>query len=269
MGKRTRDRQLAKAAAKRRAQQQARRRRRNLIVTGVVVAALVVGAAVAFAVTRSGGGTAAKGATPSTSAAASVTPSPGPKNVACGAKQPADALTPKPQFPSPPTVTINTAKTFIATLDTSCGRIVIRLDASQAPETVNSFVFLAQHHFYDGTWFHRIADSIDIIQGGDPTGTGQGGPGYSTKDELTGKEKYSTGTVAMANAGPNTQGSQFFIVTGPKGEQLDKSPNYTIFGSVVKGLDVAQKIQGLPVGGSSGDSPKQAAYIDTLRVEQK
>lgn len=274
MPKRSRDRQLAKAAAKRRAEQQARRRRRNLIVTGVVVAVIVGGGAVAFALTRSGGASQqAKSASPATptptTPATQVTPTPAPSKVACGAKAPADATAAHAQYASAPKMTIDPKATYLATMDTSCGQIVIRLDASSAPGTVNSFVFLADHHFYDGTIFHRIANSIDIIQGGDPTGTGGGGPGYSTKDELTGKEQYSTGTVAMANAGPNTQGSQFFIVTGAKGSQLNGSPNYTIFGTVVNGLDVAQKIQGIPVGGAQGETPTQATYIDKLRVSKQ
>jgi cyclophilin family peptidyl-prolyl cis-trans isomerase len=131
-------------------------------------------------------------------------------------------------------------------------------------------VFLAQRHFFDGTRIHRIDTSIDVLQGGDPTGTGTGGPGYSIPDELTGKEHYGTGTVAMANGGPNTGGSQFFFIVGPNGQGLDSAPNYTIFGKIVKGLDVAQRIEQIPIqnpgGDISGQQPAQAVYIDRVTI---
>ena len=142
---------------------------------------------------------------------------------------------------------IDQKATYTATMVTSCGTIVIELDAKRAPQTVNSFVFLANKGYFDGQYFHRLDTSIDVIQGGDPSGTGGDGPGYAIPDELTGKFTYTPGTLAMANAGANTGGSQFFIITGPEGTNLDGNPNYTIFGKVVEGLDVAQKIQALPI----------------------
>ena len=110
---------------------------------------------------------------------------------------------------------IDPAKRYTATIDTSLGEIVIALDALKAPKTVNNFVFLAAHHYYDGVIFHRIINGF-MCQGGDPTGTGRGGPGYKFDDELPEAGEYQIGSVAMANAGPNTNGSQFFLIVGPE-----------------------------------------------------
>src|SRR5207302_10764352 len=128
-----------------------------------------------------------------------------------------------------------------ATFVTSCGDIVVKLFPAQSPHTVNSFVFLAAHHFFDGTFFHRIANELDVIQGGDPTESGSGGPGYTIPDEYSNGLKFKVGSLAMANTGqPNTGGSQFFFIDGPKG--LTLPPKYTIFGQIVQGLDVAKTI---------------------------
>jgi len=138
---------------------------------------------------------------------------------------------------------------------------------------VNSFVFLAQQGFFDGTRFHRLDTSIDVIQGGDPTGTGTGGPGYTIPDELTGDESYAPGVLAMANSGaPDSGGSQFFLITGEDGHNLDANPAYTIFGEVTRGLEVARRIQGLeiqdPAGGVGGQQPAQAVYIEEVTIEE-
>jgi peptidylprolyl isomerase len=194
--------------------------------------------------------------------------------VACGAEAPAAATERKPQFNAPEQV-VKPNRTYTATLHTSCGDIVIELLADRAPQTVNSFVFLAEQGYFDGTRVHRLDTSIDVIQAGDPTGTGTGGPGYSLPDELQGDESYTAGTVAMANAGPGTAGSQFFIITGDEGTKLDDSPDYTIFGRVVEGLDVAERIQSLPIrdpdaaaqGDLSGQQPAEAVYIDGVTIE--
>ena len=162
------------------------------------------------------------------------------------------------------------------TVETSCGTIVIELDPKRAPQTVNSFVFLARAGYFDGQYIHRLDTSIDVIQGGDPTGAGAGGPGYSIPDELKGNESYTPGTLAMANGGPNTGGSQFFLITGPNGLNLDGNPNYTIFGHVTEGLDVAKRIQALPIqdpeaaaaGDLSGQRPVQAVYIDSVTIRK-
>ena len=139
-----------------------------------------------------------------------------------------------------PPMTINTNKVYCAGINTNRGLMVLELDPQLAPNTVNNFVFLAQHHFYDGLIFHRVVPNF-IIQTGDPKGNGTGGPGYKFNDEPV-KGDYTAGTVAMANAGPNTNGSQFFICTADDTKVIEK--RYNLFGHVVKGLDVAQRIQG-------------------------
>src|SRR3954453_1672261 len=134
----------------------------------------------------------------------------------------------KKQYEKPGDMKIDPKKTYTATIDTSEGKIVAQLFPDKAPQTVNSFVFLAKEHFYDGVPFHRIIKGF-MIQGGDPTGTGMGGPGYRFADEKV-QRRYERGIVAMANAGPNTNGSQFFICHGRNSEGLP--PSYTIFGKV-------------------------------------
>lgn len=141
------------------------------------------------------------------------------------------------QYDSPPEMAIDLAKTYRATLETNHGDIVIEFDAERSPQTVNNFVFLAKDGFYDGVIFHRVIENF-MIQGGDPTGTGRGGPGYRFRDEIEGAGDYTRGTVAMANAGPNTNGSQFFICHTDVG--LPHS--YTIFGNVVFGMEAVDSI---------------------------
>ena len=143
-------------------------------------------------------------------------------------------------YPQAPAMTIDTQKTYCAGINTNRGLIVLELDPQLAPNSVNNFVFLAQHHFYDGLTFHRVVPNF-IIQAGDPKGNGSGGPGYKFNDEPV-KGNYTPGTVAMANAGPNTNGSQFFICTADDTHALQKQ--YNLFGHVVSGLNVAQMIQG-------------------------
>ena len=139
-----------------------------------------------------------------------------------------------------PALSIDAKKVYCAGINTNRGLIVLELDPQLAPNTVNNFVFLAEHHFYDGLKFHRVVPKF-IIQTGDPQGTGQGGPGYKFKDEPV-LANYTVGCLAMANSGANTNGSQFFICTADDTKSLQKS--YNLFGHVVKGMDVALKIQG-------------------------
>lgn len=140
-----------------------------------------------------------------------------------------------------PAMSIDQHKVYCAGINTDRGLIVLELDPSQAPHAVNNFVFLAQHHFYDGVKFHRVLPGT-IIQGGDPKGDGSGGPGYSINDEPV-KGDYTTGTIAMAKtSAPNSAGSQFFINLKDNSTTFPK--NYTIFGHIVQGLAAAQKIQG-------------------------
>jgi cyclophilin family peptidyl-prolyl cis-trans isomerase len=270
--KRARERQLAKLAVRRQAERRARQRRRGRTL-GVAGSILAVGLiAVGFATLRGGDGSpnaspSPSGPSPGTKTG-TVQPGVAPEKVACGASVPAAAETPKPQFAGPPPTTIDRQGTYTVTMRTSCGTIVLQLQPDRAPATVNSFVFLIRHHFYDGTFFHRIVPSIAAVQGGDPEGTGGGGPGYSIPDELKGNEAYTPGTLAMANAGANTGGSQFFIVVNEKGHNLDGSPNYTIFGRVIEGLDVAKRILGVPLGGAQQDQPQVAVYIDRVTVTE-
>lgn len=145
-----------------------------------------------------------------------------------------------PQYSSPPDLTIDPTKTYRATISTSRGDIVLDLDPSQAPRTVNNFVFLAGDGFYDGVTFHRVIANF-MIQGGDPTGTGSGGPGYKFEDEFMGNSlRHERGVISMANAGPNTNGSQFFITHGPQ-PHLDN--RHTVFGKVAEGMDVVDAVQ--------------------------
>ena len=144
------------------------------------------------------------------------------------------------QYSQPPAMTIDAAKTYTATFETSRGTIVCELFAKDAPKTVNNFVFLAREKFYDGTVFHRVIPNF-MIQGGDPDGTGRGGPGYRFEDETKGNpHKHLAGTLSMANAGPNTNGSQFFI-THVVTDWLDGK--HTVFGRVKSGQDVVNAVQ--------------------------
>ena len=144
------------------------------------------------------------------------------------------------QYPSPPQMTIDPNKKYSATFSTSRGEIVCELFAKDAPMTVNNFVFLARDKFYDGTKFHRVLANF-MIQGGDPEGTGRGGPGYRFADEFKGNpNKHKVGTLSMANAGPGTNGSQFFI-THVVTDWLDGK--HTVFGQVLKGQDVVNAVQ--------------------------
>ncbi len=176
---------------------------------------------------------------------------------------PLDGSAPKSQdFSEPPEMGIDTSKRYTATMDTSMGELVIALDPIKAPKTVNSFVFLALHHYFDGVIFHRIINGF-VCQGGDPTGTGRGGPGYRFEDELPKPGQYEIGSVAMANAGPNTNGSQFFLISGPSGAGLP--PQYSLFGKIVKGLDVLAEMQSVPTGG--GDKPKKDVVIESVTIQ--
>jgi cyclophilin family peptidyl-prolyl cis-trans isomerase len=135
---------------------------------------------------------------------------------------------------------------------------------------VNNFVFLAREGFYDGVKFHRVIKTF-MIQTGDPTGTGTGGPGYRFADELPPRHSYEPGIVAMANAGPNTNGSQFFICSGPDARNLDRYPNYTQFGRVVEGMDVVTALASVPVGPAfrgEMSRPLEEIRIESVTIEE-
>lgn len=151
---------------------------------------------------------------------------------------------------------------YTAEMSTSKGAMVIALDPVSAPVTVNNFVFLARYHYFDGIVFHRVIPGF-VLQGGDPTGTGTGNPGYRFEDELPKAGRYELGSLAMANAGPNTNGSQFFIISGPSGIALP--PLYSLFGKVVRGLDVVQAIDA--VGTPSG-KPNERVTIESVVITE-
>ena len=175
---------------------------------------------------------------------------------------PLDGSAPKKQkFDAAPEMGIDPSKRYTATMETSMGTLVIALYPIAAPITVNNFVFLAAQHYYDGVIFHRIINGF-VCQGGDPDGNGRGGPGYRFVDELPKPGKYQIGSLAMANAGPNTNGSQFFIISGPSGVQLP--PAYSLFGQVVKGLDIVEMMQNVPTG--PGDRPKDDVVIRSVTI---
>jgi len=175
----------------------------------------------------------------------------------------ADGSSPKTQrFDAPPPMVIDPAKRYTAEVVTSKGTMVIALDANAAPKTVNNFVYLSRWHYYDDIVFHRIIPGF-MLQGGDPEGSGRGGPGYRFDDELPAPGRYEIGSLAMANAGPNTNGSQFFIVSGPDGTSLP--PSYSLFGKVVNGLDVIKSIESV---GSRSGSPSEEVVIESVTVTE-
>jgi cyclophilin family peptidyl-prolyl cis-trans isomerase len=174
---------------------------------------------------------------------------------------------PGQQWSSAPEMQIDANATYKATFNTTKGTFTAELLASDAPITVNNFVCLARAGYFDGTPFHRIIDGF-VIQGGDPTGTGTGGPGYRFQDEPVTRE-YVKGTLAMANAGPNTNGSQFFVVLADLRGRLPK--NYTIFGQVTDGLDVVEALGKTPTTTNArGEKsvPTEPVNLDSVTIEE-
>ncbi len=169
------------------------------------------------------------------------------------------------KYESQPVMTIDKKKNYTATLQTRKGDIVVELFAKETPITVNNFVFLARGGFYDGTFFHRIIKGF-MIQGGDPQGNGLGGPGYKFDDEKITRD-YKRGVLAMANSGPNTNGSQFFIMH----KDYDLPKNYVIFGQVVKGLEVIDVIADVPTsdnGYKEKSKPTEKVTIDKITISE-
>ena len=167
------------------------------------------------------------------------------------------------KFDAPPPMCIDPEVAYHAEIVTSMGTMFVQLQPKRAPKTVNNFVFLARYHYFDGIIFHRIIKDF-VIQGGDPEGTGRGGPGYRFPDELPKPGEYQLGSLVMANAGPDTNGSQFFVVSGPSGINLP--PNYSLFGKVLDGLDVLDKIQSVETG--RGDRPKTDVVIESVTIQE-
>ncbi len=174
--------------------------------------------------------------------------------------EPDGSSPPRRQFDAEPPMCIDPARRYTAEMVTNKGTMRIALDPVAAPRTVNSFVFLARYHYFDGVVFHRIIPGF-VLQGGDPTGTGTGGPGYRFADELPPPGRYEIGSLAMANAGPDTNGSQFFVISGPDGVRLP--PSYSLFGKVVSGLDVVTAIDAL---GTRSGKPKEQVVMESVTI---
>lgn len=168
------------------------------------------------------------------------------------------------KFEKAPPMCIDDAKTYTATMTTDAGTVEIELDAKAAPKTVNNFVVLARYKYYDGLTFHRVIKDF-MAQGGDPSGDGSGGPGYTFDDELPEAGEYEEGSVAMANSGPDSNGSQFFIISGDQGVQLP--PDYSLFGMVTEGEDVIEEIE---ADGSDGDGePATVHTIESVEITEE
>jgi cyclophilin family peptidyl-prolyl cis-trans isomerase len=265
--KRERQRQNRDAArqAQLEAARQAKRKQSGIRLAIVAVAAIAV-AVLAAALFGGKDDKKKVEATNSTSTTAGVTTTTVDQaalaKVECNDKQPAENPN-RPTFKEAPPMTIDAAKKYTATIDTSCGKITVELDPKAAPKTVNNFVFLANQKFFDGLTWHRVVKDF-VIQGGDPQGSGSGGPGYEFEDELPqGTNVYVPGVLAMANSGPNTNGSQFFIVTGNGGLNLQNK--YNLFGKVTDGLIVAQKLESF----NTGDGPpSRKLYIVSITVKE-
>jgi cyclophilin family peptidyl-prolyl cis-trans isomerase len=274
--KRSRKRQ--NAAAARAAQLEAARqaKRRQTLMRGGILGAFVIALAVIAAFVFGGDNgkevTAANEST-STTADESATSTPettattaagaGTEEITCNDTEP-EAKGNGKTYDKAPEMTIDPAKTYTATMETSCGKMIITLDAKNAPIGTNNFVFLAREKFYDGLSFHRVIQDF-VIQGGDPEGDGTGGPGYDVPAEPP-KDKFKIGDLAAAKAAndpPGTMGSQFFVITGSRGAAL---PNeYARFGTVTEGVKVAQKLESF---GQPDESPSRKLYILSVTIDE-
>ena len=301
MSKKQHEKQLARARAKRDAEKsQVRRRNRGLAIVGgvILLVALIVGGNAwltrgddAEPTAGASDGTAAP-SPDATSSAGAATPDDGdatttPSEPVVGGTE---GLCPPPDDAPEPDLDLqwgeappadNVPDTVEAVITTTCGDITVRLDGAGAPGTVANFLFLAEEGYYVGTPFHRVMADF-VIQGGDPTGTGTGGPGYAIDDELTPIEdfesdpgpcdqdpdvacfRYPRGTLAMANAGPDTAGSQFFVVQADP--FLVWPAAYTPFGEVTDGMDVVDDIANGPVTGQFGDQAVDPAVVIDIEV---
>jgi cyclophilin family peptidyl-prolyl cis-trans isomerase len=273
VSKRQHQRQMERARAKRRADRFDRRRRRArwTAIAAVVALGLSVFAVALISVMD-------RGSEPEEQTAAEAEACPSPDD--------APEVTAE-QYDDPPQMQIDPDATYVATMDTTCGEIVIELDAAGTPVATNNFVFLAREGYYDGIGFHRVIPDF-MIQGGDPEGTGTGGPGYEFEDELGPAEEefgrirdqlteqmdeevdpemvpggYPRGVVAMANSGPDTNGSQFFITHGDPA--VLPGPDYTLFGEVIDGMDVVDRIA---AGETDGDQAIEPVRIRGIEIDE-
>jgi cyclophilin family peptidyl-prolyl cis-trans isomerase len=252
----------ARAAALRR-----QRQRKTAVRVGIFVVLFAI--VVALFAILGGNDRKSKAATPTSTAPTATTVAAGKLPAGCNATVPPIAKATR-TFASAPAMQIDPAKTYTATITTSCGDIVATLDTKNAPKGVNNFVFLANQHFYDGLQWHRVVKDF-VIQGGDPKGDGTGGPGYSVATELP-PNGYPLGTLAWAKTGqdaPGTAGSQFFVVSGNSTQALAQKVGgkyqYGVFGHVIQGMDVARKLESLAP--SSGDgAPTHKIYIFKVAI---
>jgi peptidyl-prolyl cis-trans isomerase B (cyclophilin B) len=234
-------------------------------ILALLLLALLSGAVAACGSDQSEDAAATTEATPATTAETPATPSPETDTAPAGECKTVGAPVPKPDGGhQAPEDTLDPAKKYSLVVVTSCGSFTIALDQKLAPNTSASLVSLAGAGFFDSTTFHRVVPGF-VIQGGDPTGTGSGGPGYSTVDVPPSDAKYTTGVVAMAKTGaepPGTAGSQFFVVTAP---DAGLPPEYAIVGKVTKGLDTVTAIEGL---GAGDGPPSKPVVIEKVTVEE-
>ena len=267
-----RQRQKAGRQARLEAEQRIQKRKRSTrrVITVVIVALVVFG--LSYLIFKPGKKSTASSTTnPAVSTTTKPAPAGGsgntsPSAITTSADCPASfsATLNKPSYSTYPPMTVNTHKTYTAVVTTDIGPFTIQLDPAKAPKAVNSFVFLAKQHFFDCITFHRVIPSF-VDQTGDPTGSGTGGPGYQFADELptTATPQYPLGSVAMANSGANTNGSQFFIVAGSQGESL--APKYTLFGKVTAGMAVVDNIN---AAGSSSGTPTTLHRMVSVNVTE-
>jgi peptidyl-prolyl cis-trans isomerase B (cyclophilin B) len=278
-GKQERQRKLARERYERRIAREAERQQRarktaQWVSAGLVL--LVLAGVVTFTVVHLSSAKPAAASTPaasasptlSTSPSAAASPSPSPSPTATGT---ASTCTYTASPPASKNVGLPPAKpdrkaTYQATIKTNRGNIVINLLNSKAPCTVNSFVYLASKSYFSNTQCHRLTTSgLFVLQCGDPTGTGSGGPGYKFNDENLAGATYPAATVAMANGGPNTNGSQFFLVY----KNTTLAPSYTPFGTIVSGLSVVQKVAAAGTDNGSGDGhPKEKVVIESVTIKK-
>jgi peptidyl-prolyl cis-trans isomerase B (cyclophilin B) len=274
-------RQRAERQAARRKAAAQRKKQRQAIIASVVAVLLIASLAVAGALTLAGGEE-----DPADIAAPAATTAPGASGAAAPSAAPTEdgdepggdpgceyvedeSAEPAREVPLPPTEGVETEQVYTVTLTTNRGDIVFEMDSAQAPCTANNLRSLAHFGYYDDTPCHRLTtQGISVLQCGDPTGTGTGGPGYTFADENLAGATYERGTVAMANAGPGTNGSQFFLVY----EDSSLPANYTPFGKIVGGLDVLEEVAaaGSDESNGTGDGkPKLPVQIETLRAKPK
>ena len=262
-----RERQRAGREARREAARAAQKRaqRRRQIISIVALLAIVGSIGVFISLSGDDGENVETGSSGSSTTSAPDSGSTTEAKVGTAECPPAEgAAEPKKSFDGVPKDCLVEGATYTADVETDVGSFTIALDQEQAPKTVNSFVFLSRYGAYSDVPFHRVIPGF-VVQGGDvESGTGTGGPGYEYEDELPEQGQYKIGSVAMANSGPNTNGSQFFVITGEQGVSLP--PNYSLFGEVTSGMDVVKKIE---ADGDASGTPKVVHKIVKVTINEK